>query len=215
MVTKYGFSDKLGLVNYSEADEVFLGKDFTTHKNYSEEIASEIDEEIKAIIDEAFATAIRILTENKDKLELVAQALLEIETLDGEQFEALYSGGMSLDDLKKQIHDEAKDIAKKNEAEAAETELLLKEAELDGDADSDFYEGEYDDEGNLLPDEDGWVGEKKAPPPRDVVERPGADVSGGDTPRPEPKPKPKKTTVRKTVKKAPKRIDKEGKEDDE
>jgi cell division protease FtsH len=216
MVTKYGFSDKLGLVNYSEADEVFLGKDFTTHKNYSEEIASEIDEEIKAIIDEAFATAIRILTENKDKLELVAQALLEIETLDGEQFEALYSGEMSLDDLKKQIHDEAKDIAKKNEAEAAETELLLKEAELAEAADSDFYEGEYDDEGNLLPDEDGWVGERKAPP-RDVVDRPGADASGGDAaaPRPEPKPKPKKTTVKKTVKKAPKRIDKEGKEDDE
>ena len=52
MVTKYGFSDKLGPVNYSSSDEVFLGKDFSTRQAYSEETANEIDEEVKAIIEE-------------------------------------------------------------------------------------------------------------------------------------------------------------------
>ena len=62
MVTKYGFSEKLGPVNYASSDEVFLGKDFTTHKNYSEEVASEIDEEIRAIIEECYDKAKKILT---------------------------------------------------------------------------------------------------------------------------------------------------------
>ncbi len=92
MVTKYGFSDKIGPVNYSESDEVFLGKDFSTRKNYSEGIATEIDHEVKSIIEEAYEVTSRILTDNMDKLERVAQALLEVETLDGEQFEALYTG---------------------------------------------------------------------------------------------------------------------------
>ena len=79
-------------VNYSESDEVFLGKDFSTRKNYSEGIATEIDHEVKSIIEEAYEVTSRILTDNMDKLERVAQALLEVETLDGEQFEALYTG---------------------------------------------------------------------------------------------------------------------------
>ncbi|MDR1496259.1 MAG: ATP-dependent zinc metalloprotease FtsH [Clostridiales Family XIII bacterium] len=205
MVTKYGFSDKLGLVNYSAADEVFLGKDFTTHKNYSEEIASEIDEEIKAIIDESFSMAIKILTKNKDKLEVVAGALLEIETLDGEQFEALYSGSLTLEELRKQIKDEEKDIRAKNEAEAAETELLLKEAELEEAEDGDYYDDGYEE--NL----DG----------ADVEGQSGDRIGSGDetegdgnvwmVERPEPVKKP----ARKTVKKTPKRIDKKDNENDE
>jgi cell division protease FtsH len=128
MVTKYGFSDKLGPVNYSSSEEVFLGKDFTTHKNYSEEIASEIDEEIKAMIEEAFERAEKILEENSEPLHRVAKALLEIETLDGEQFESLFKGDLTLDELVDQIRTEEKDIREKNAQEAAETELLLAEA---------------------------------------------------------------------------------------
>jgi cell division protease FtsH len=201
MVTKYGFSDKLGLVNYSEADEVFLGKDFTTHKNYSEEIASEIDEEIKSIIDDSFATAVRILTENKDKLNTVAEALLEIETLDGDQFEALYTGKLTLDELRKQIKDEAKDIKAKNDAEAAETELIMKEAELAEAEDDDFYyeDGDYDEI-------EGDVNGAPAETERDadsgasgwVVDRPGSKETrqerteaGNDVNRPAPKPEAK------------------------
>jgi cell division protease FtsH len=202
MVTKYGFSDKLGLVNYSAADEVFLGKDFTTHKNYSEEIASEIDEEIKAIIDDSFATAVRILTENKDKLTVIAEALLEIETLDGEQFEELYSGALTLEQLREQIRDEEKDIRAKNEAEAAETELILKEAELADAEDEDYYDGDgYD--GTV----DGPSGdtEAKDPGPIGPDDEIAADDNGWVVERPAPVKKP----AGKTVKKTPKRLDKE------
>jgi cell division protease FtsH len=139
MVTKYGFSDKLGPVNYSQSDEVFLGKDFTTHKNYSEEVASAIDEEIKAIIDRAFVEAEKILKKNMKKLNIVAEALLEIETLDGEQFEALYSGKISVEELANRIRDEEQDIRERNAQEAAETELLLAEEEEDA-IDSDYEE---------------------------------------------------------------------------
>ena len=83
MVTKYGFSERLGTVNYSSSEEVFLGNDFTTHKNYSDEVAREIDEEIKDIIAEAYAQAEKLLTENMDVLKRVAEALLLVETIDG------------------------------------------------------------------------------------------------------------------------------------
>ncbi len=129
MVTKYGFSEKLGPVNYSQSDEVFLGNDLTTHKNYSEEIASEIDEEIKAMIDEAFVGAEELLNESIDKLHVVAKALLEIETLDGEQFEALFTGELTVEDLKEQIENEEKKIKKINAREAAQTKKALKKHE--------------------------------------------------------------------------------------
>ena len=92
MVTKFGMSEKIGPVNYSSSDEVFLGKDFSTRKNFSEEIASEIDGEIRRLIEEAFAHAEQLLTENIDKLHLVAETLLEVETLDADQFEQLFTG---------------------------------------------------------------------------------------------------------------------------
>jgi cell division protease FtsH len=157
MVTKYGFSERLGLVNYSASDEVFLGKDFTTHKNYSEEIASEIDTEIKAIIEKAFIAAEEILSENLVKLNTVADALLRLETLDGEQFEALFTGEKSLDELAQQIENEEMDRRVRNDQEAAETELLLAEAEQDEDAeDAEDAEGSYAEDdagfGELTPE---------------------------------------------------------------
>ena len=78
MVTKYGFSEKLGPVNYSSSDEVFLGKDFSTRQNYSEETASEIDEEVKAIIEEAYEAAKTILSEHMEQLTAVAEGLLAV-----------------------------------------------------------------------------------------------------------------------------------------
>ena len=127
MVTKYGFSDELGNVNYGGDGEVFLGADFTAHKTYSEDTAKKIDDEIRRIISEAFALAEKILTENDDKLERVAQALLLVETIDGQQFEALYNGEMEPGDLKKSV-DEAVEVQKlMDEAEARETERILKE----------------------------------------------------------------------------------------
>ena len=92
MVTKYGMSEKLGPMSFSDEDEVFVGRDFHTTKNYSESIAAEIDSEIRRIIDEAYERTEMLLTENMDKLHAVAQALLIAETLDAEQFEMIFSG---------------------------------------------------------------------------------------------------------------------------
>lgn len=129
MVTKYGFSEKLGAISYGAEDEVFLGNDFTAHKNYSEHTAQEIDEEIKRIIDEAYEEAMRILTEHDETLENVAKALLLVETIDAEQFEDLYTGKISVSDLKEQV--EKADEAKKaqDEQEAKERKQLREEEE--------------------------------------------------------------------------------------
>ena len=127
MVTKYGFSDVLGNVNYGGDGEVFLGADLAAHNTYSEDTASKIDNEIRRMIKEASDLAEKILTENDDKLERVAQALLLVETIDGKQFEALYNGDMEPEDLKKTV-DEAHEVRKAlDEAEARETERILKE----------------------------------------------------------------------------------------
>ena len=124
MVTKYGFSEKLGPVCYSSGDEVFLGKDFSTRQNYSEEVASEIDEEIRNIIGKAFDECEKILSTHSDKLELVAQALLEVETLDGEQFAQLYNGEKTADELLEDIEAQDEIIRQENEKEAAESKRI-------------------------------------------------------------------------------------------
>ena len=143
MVTRYGFSEKLGAVNYGGEEEVFLGNDFTAHKTYSEHTAQEIDDEIKRIIDEAYAQATKILAEHDETLERVAKALLLVETIDGEQFEALYTGKMSAEDLKESVDkaDEAKQV--QNEKEAAEAEQLRKEEEARLIEELKKYDGDY------------------------------------------------------------------------
>ena len=141
MVTKFGFSERLGPVNYSSSDEVFLGKDFSTRKNYSEEMASEIDEEIRTIIEDAYATAEKLLAENIDKLHTVAKTLLEIETLDGEQFEALFTGAKTSRQLIEEVHHMEKAIEEANALEAAQ-DLEDEEADLEETGE----DGEYLDE---------------------------------------------------------------------
>lgn len=146
MVTKYGFSDAIGPVNYSESDEVFLGKDFSTRKNYSEGVASEIDKEVRRIMDECYKEAQLILKENMDKLEMVAQALLEVETLDGQQFEDLYTGKVDAVTLAEQVREKEAEIEKTNAAEAAEYEKLRKEEEERLAAELAKYDTDYMDE---------------------------------------------------------------------
>ena len=121
MVTKYGFSEKMGPINYSNAEEVFLGNQLTSKQNYSEETANEIDEEIRAIIDEAYEAATKLLTEHMDQLTAVAEGLLAIETLDGEQFIQLYDGTLTPEELAEQFksHKEAKAVRDKEEAKEA------------------------------------------------------------------------------------------------
>ena len=128
MVTKYGFSDKLGPVNYSSSDEVFLGKDFSTRQAYSEETANEIDEEVKAIIEEAYDTARTILSEHLEQLTAVAEGLLEVETLDNRQFEELYDGVKTPEEIGQELEEELKKREISNRAEAAEAEKMHKKA---------------------------------------------------------------------------------------
>ena len=86
MVCHWGMSDKLGMVQYGENNEyVFLGREMIRSKDYSERIAQEIDAEVKLIIDNGYRTAKEIIDANRDKLELIANSLLEFETLDGDQ----------------------------------------------------------------------------------------------------------------------------------
>ncbi len=91
MVTKYGMSDRIGpMMLGSDQEEVFLGRDFAQGKEYSEETAGMIDEEVKNIIDQAYKACERILRENIDKLHAVAGVLLEKEKIDGDEFDAIF-----------------------------------------------------------------------------------------------------------------------------
>ncbi len=91
MVTKYGFSENVGMINYADEDEVFIGRDFgRTSRDYSEDVAKTIDNEVKAIIDDAYAQAKSILEEHMDVLHKCAKLLLEKERIDREEFEALF-----------------------------------------------------------------------------------------------------------------------------
>ena len=92
MVTVYGMSSRLGTIMYGQGQgEVFLGRDLAQTKNYSEETAAVIDEEVKAIIDRAYNTAKEILAANIDKLHIVAGILLEKEKIDGEEFDRVFN----------------------------------------------------------------------------------------------------------------------------
>ena len=100
MVTKYGFSKKIGTVVYgSDNDEVFLGKDYGHTRNYSEAVAAQIDDEVRSIIEKAYSDCTEILKANADKMHFLAKYLLKFEKIDGEDFEKLMKGELSEDIL--------------------------------------------------------------------------------------------------------------------
>ncbi|KAF0812584.1 ATP-dependent zinc metalloprotease FtsH [Andreprevotia sp. IGB-42] len=93
MVTRYGMSDKMGPMVYAENDgEVFLGRSVTTHKNVSEATMQQVDSEIRRIIDEQYALAVKLLEDNRDKIESMTSALMEWETIDREQVRDIMEG---------------------------------------------------------------------------------------------------------------------------
>ena len=96
MVTRYGFSDNLGPVVYGQGDhEVFLGRDYTNTPSYSDNVAAEIDNEIRTLIESAFTDAEKILNEHMDKLHVVAKYLMKYEKVDGSTFEKLMNGELT------------------------------------------------------------------------------------------------------------------------
>jgi cell division protease FtsH len=91
MITRYGFSDEIGMVNYEQdEDEVFIGRDWGHIRNYSDNVANKIDEEVRNIINDCYENAKKILTENRDKLDACVDLLLEKERITREEFEVLF-----------------------------------------------------------------------------------------------------------------------------
>jgi cell division protease FtsH len=92
MVTRYGMSDKLGPRTFGDREElVFLGREISEQRNYSEEVAQMIDSEVKAIITQAFDRAKDILNKYRNKLDELSERLIKVETVDANEFEALFS----------------------------------------------------------------------------------------------------------------------------
>jgi cell division protease FtsH len=89
MVSEWGMSEKIGPVSFGENEEVFLGRDILKERNFSEEIAAEIDKEVRRIVDQCFERAKKLLMENRDKLEKLASKLIELEVIEGNQLEAI------------------------------------------------------------------------------------------------------------------------------
>ena len=94
MVTEYGMSEKLGMINYGgDNNEVFIGRDLAHTRTYSEEVASEIDSEVKRIIDECYAKAKQIILDHEDVLHSCCALLMEKENIGQAEFEALFQDG--------------------------------------------------------------------------------------------------------------------------
>lgn len=148
MVTKYGFSEKLGPVNYSSGEEVFIGRDFGTKNDFSEETSNEIDAEVKEIIHSSYEHATAILTEHMDKLLEVANALMKLETISGEEFEKLYTGEITANQLAKD--NESKALTKADKDQTVEDENIDSDhSEPDEDADGEDMESCEEDLENL------------------------------------------------------------------
>ena len=92
MVARYGMSKQIGTISYHSDDEVFIGGSYGKTKSYSESVAGQIDDEVKSVIDAAYSKALELLTENRDKLDAVAEFLLKHENMTGEQFKTLMEG---------------------------------------------------------------------------------------------------------------------------
>ena len=113
MITKYGMSEKLGPIAFgSDNDEVFIGKDYNHMRDYSENVAAVIDEEVERIITDAYKRAEKILTEHIDQLHIVSEALIKLEKIDKEQFEALMTTGEL---PQKKVEEEAKETVRNTE----------------------------------------------------------------------------------------------------
>lgn len=150
MVTKYAMSDNLGSMSYDTEDEVFLGRDFTSMKNYSEHVASEIDREVRNIVDKAYDKAKTLLEEHVDKLHVIAEALLKYETISGEEFKIAYDEGIEaltekVESTKGKIEEERRLTREQEEKEKAAFEKLNEKLNEDSD----------EEEKNASPKKDG------------------------------------------------------------
>lgn len=139
MVTKYGFSEKLGPVVYGHDEtEVFLGRDYSQGRNYSENIAAEIDSEIRELIETGYEKAKDILESHIDQLHLLAKYLIKHEKIDGPDFEKLMKG--EIDDSEKETDGESAEDKRedKNDAEEKPQQDIQPEADSGNKPDDNF-----------------------------------------------------------------------------
>ena len=132
MVTKYGMSDKLGPIVYGSdhsSDEVFLGRDFNSSRNYSEKTANEIDEEIRSIVDTAYRHAEQLLRDNIEKLHFISEYLQKNEVMDGAQFAAVMDGNPTMEDLDAMVAEKRRQSDEENRARAKAEEEARKRDE--------------------------------------------------------------------------------------
>lgn len=136
MVTKYAMSENLGAMSYDTGEELFIGRDFGASKEYSDHVAATIDHEIRLIVDSAYEKANNLLEENRDKIEIVAQALLKYETISGDEFRIAFNeGNEALDafiaDNNKRVEADRERLEKEyEEKERIEKERIKKEIEM-------------------------------------------------------------------------------------
>lgn len=136
MVMKYAMSDNLGSMSYDTEDEVFLGRDFTSMKNYSEHVASEIDREVRNIVDTAYEKAKSLLEEHLEKLHVIAESLLKFETISGEEFQLAFDQGIEaltskLDSEREKIEEERRITREQEELEKQAFEKLNEKKETE------------------------------------------------------------------------------------
>ncbi len=134
MVTRYGMSELLGPIVYGSEhndDEVFLGRDFNTTRNYSEDTATVIDNEIKRLVNTAYETAMKILQENVEKLHFIAGFLVKNEVMDEVQFKAAMEGDPTVEELEEMAAEKRRKSEEENRAKAKadEEERKRREAE--------------------------------------------------------------------------------------
>ena len=142
MITEYGMYDELGTVQYEGNHQVFIGRDYGQTKAYSDQVAFEIDNAVRSIMKEAYAQALQILEEHKDQLTLIAEKLLELETLDERTIKALFeTGEMPTEDVEEEYPSEAEaasfEEAKKALAKREASKQDASEEESDSNSDSE------------------------------------------------------------------------------
>ena len=129
MVTRLGMSDLLGPIVYSsEGNEVFLGRDFGTTKNYSEKVSEQIDSEIHRFVFENYERALKILRENDSVLEFIARYLVKHEIMDGDQFDLCFTEGVT-EEMLDSLREHKKAAAEEENEKRREEERKNEEAQ--------------------------------------------------------------------------------------
>ncbi|MBQ9759743.1 MAG: ATP-dependent zinc metalloprotease FtsH [Clostridia bacterium] len=176
MVTRYGMSDKLGTVLYGSehsSDEVFLGRDFSSGKNYSEKTSAEIDDEIRRLIAESYEAAKQILSDHIDRLHFVAQYLLTHESMDGDQFAAAMKDDATVEELEAIAAEKAEKSRRDNEERFAALEAeakRLEEEEAKAQAEANAA-----DDADVAPAEENSQAPTEETPTEDAPAEEGSD----------------------------------------